>query len=212
MVDIVITHGTDTTEETAILLDLVLGDPRPIVLTDAQRPAEPRTATDPATSRMPLPWRRIPPLGDCARIVFNGLCSPLAGPPTVRPLGGRMCGACCRMTVTDAWTPILASTRARWETEDFANTALRHGGSRVRVTATAAGWVIRSATGQGVVVVVTTALWTTLPSRSEVPVDLLLGRPAQLHRPAGTAALTPVVVAMTAAAAATAPSPRRAVS
>ncbi|HYO40842.1 MAG TPA: asparaginase domain-containing protein [Nocardioidaceae bacterium] len=71
-----ITHGTDTTEETAIPLDLVLGDPRPIVLTDAQRPAEPRTATDPATSRMPLPWRRIPPLGDCARPSSSTGCAP----------------------------------------------------------------------------------------------------------------------------------------
>lgn len=102
-----------------------------------------------------------------------------------------MCGACCRMTVTDAWTPILASTRARWETEDFANTALRHGGSRVRVTATAAGWVIRSATGQGVVVDSATALWTALLSRSEVPVDLLLALPARLQPPGRTAAPTP---------------------
>jgi hypothetical protein len=107
-----------------------------------------------------------------------------------------MCGACCRMTVTDAWTPILASTRARWETEDFANTALRHGGSRVRVTATAAGWVIRSATGQGVVVDSATALWTALLSRSEVPVDLLLALPARPQPPGRTAAPTPVVVAM----------------
>ena len=102
-----------------------------------------------------------------------------------------MCGACCRMTVTDAWTSILASTGARWKTEDFANTALRHGGSRVRVTATAAGWVIRSATGQGVVVDSATALWTALLSRSEVPVDLLLALPARPQPPGRTAAPTP---------------------
>jgi hypothetical protein len=115
-----------------------------------------------------------------------------------------MCGACGRRTATDAWTPLLASTRARWEGADFVNATLRGGGCRVRVTATSAGWVIRTATGQGAVVDTATALWTTLLSRSEVPADLLLGLPDRLDRPRGAAPPTPVAVALADAAAAAA--------
>jgi L-asparaginase len=56
---VAITRGTDATEETAILRDLVHDDPRPVVLTGAQQASDVADCDGPGTSQMPRLSRRL---------------------------------------------------------------------------------------------------------------------------------------------------------
>nr|WP_064570637.1 asparaginase [Gordonia sp. LAM0048] len=77
---VVITHGTDTMEETAILLDLVHDDPRPVVLTGAQRAGDTADGDGPGNLTDAVRVAAAPAARDRGvMIVFAGQIIPARG-------------------------------------------------------------------------------------------------------------------------------------
>lgn len=84
---LVITHGTDVMEESIFLLDLVQDDPRPVVITGAQRPFDDPAADGPANLFDALVTAASPLAHDLGALLsFDGFVYPARGVRKVETL------------------------------------------------------------------------------------------------------------------------------
>jgi L-asparaginase len=91
---VVVTHGTDTMEESAFLADLVHDDPRPVVFTGAQRPFDAPAPDGPANLADALRVAADPAARDLgALLAFDGLVFAARGVRKVETLRGAAFGA-----------------------------------------------------------------------------------------------------------------------
>jgi L-asparaginase len=91
---VVVTHGTDTMEESAFLADLVHDDPRPVVFTGAQRPFDAPAPDGPANLADALRVAADPAARDLgALLTFDGLVFAARGVRKVETLRSAAFGA-----------------------------------------------------------------------------------------------------------------------
>lgn len=84
-----------------------------------------------------------------------------------------MCGACGRSVLTDAWSDVLATRRARWEAARVVNASLVRAGYPSRVGSGTGPWIVQSGTGASVVADTITDLWRHLIATRPFSVDML---------------------------------------